>query len=50
MKAQFPTLFERANVGPRVHRIFSAAGLASASLLMLALIVVGEGEMGARFG
>jgi len=42
-------LFERCAVAPRIHRVFSTAGLALALGLVLALVAMGEGEVGARF-
>lgn len=49
MKDAYPMLFERVSVGPRVHKVFSSAGLAMALGLVLALVAVGDGELGQRF-
>jgi hypothetical protein len=49
MKEQFPMLYWRCTVGPRVHRVFSTMGLVLALVLVLALLAGGEGEIGGRF-
>lgn len=49
MQDQYPTLFERAKVRPRIHRVFSTGGFVLALGLVLALVATGDGEIGQRF-
>lgn len=49
MIERFPTLYERARVRPRVHRVFAAGGMLLALGLLGALIAVGDGDLGHRF-
>lgn len=49
MKTRYPTLFSRAKVRPRVHRVFAGMGFALAVGLLLALMAAGDGDPGQRF-
>lgn len=49
MKDRFPTLFARAGIAPRVHRVFGGIGFVLAVGLLLVLVAVGEGDLGQRF-